>query len=449
MTQKGAYTGNEFIVCDEAVSHIAEQIEVNEIRNFLSLKESEEDGAELEDLFQLTPCNEWICEQCGYLEFAKTDKRTGKGICPSCGKKSFIQKAEPIEWLWPKLYPPKLCDLSDVYDEIYRFLKQHIVLPDETLFDILTAWVISSWKTHRVNSIGYIQILGTIETGKTRLLELLNELCYHSIIAVAITPAAIARVIDNYEATILLDQAEKLLRLNTDSGVSLYGICLSGYRKGMRYTTADQNDPYKVISKNVFGPKAFTSERTFDPALTSRCISIRMHRDTPFSSEIDYDWAQLIRQYLLYYRYKFDFWDKTETILKGRTRERYISLLRVINSAGKDIKIAENYARQEKIVKDVDLQTTDNAIILKVILDELDTQERQFSRTNIFLSTITEATFLKPESIGWRLRNMGIPRSRSKRGMYINFTPKTVKHLKQLGFEYGLIKKQSKEQEQL
>lgn len=436
--------GKTYPVVDEAIQGIAEQIDINGIRNWLTIYKGSkgEAGEDIDDMFTLAPCNEWVCEKCGHLEFAPTDKPhngRGKEECPGCSRKSFVQKTPPIEWLWPKLYLPEPCDLFDIYEEIYHFLKQHIVLQDEAMYNILIAWIISSWKSHRLQTIPYIQILGTIETGKTRLLELLNEFCYHSIMAVSITPAAISRLIDNYEATILIDQAEKLLRLNSESGLSLYSICLSGYRKGMHYTIADQNNPNNTISKNVFGPKAFTSERVFDPALTSRCVTIRMHRHEPLSKEIDYDWAQSIRKMLLYYRYKFDVWNGYKTILKGRVRELYSPLLQIVASGSKDTKIVENYARQQKQQKDAEFQTSDEAIILKTILDNLGVQERQLDVTELFISEIADITVIDVKRVGWRLKNLGIERKRSASGMYIEFTPQVILHLKQLGIEYGFL----------
>lgn len=431
-----------FPIIDAEVRGIEEQIEVNGIRNWLSIREGKEkEGMELEDFFELTPCNEWICKVCGHTELLETDEAGGKTFCPSCEKKEFIQKKEPIDWLWRTIGKPKPCDLFDIYEETYLFLKQHVVLKDEALYDILISWIIASWKSHRLDAVAYIQILGTIETGKTRLLELLNELCYHGIMAVTITPAAISRIIDTYGGTILIDQAEKLLRLTTDTGVSMYGMCLSGYRRGVKYTTADQNDQTKVISKNVFGPKAFTSERVFDPALTSRCITIRMHRNDPPSREIDYDWTDMIRRMLLYYRYKFDYWDEGKTILKGRVREMYAPLLRIVESGSRDLILVENYARQEKASKEVELQSSDNAIILKILLDELKHQETQLDVTEMYVSNIAEETLIKHESIGWRLRNMGIPRKRGRMGMYVPFEPSVIEHLKQLASEYGFEKK--------
>ena len=432
-----------FPIIDAEVRGIEEQIEVNGIRNWLSIREGEEkEGMELEDFFELTPCNEWICKVCGHTELLETDEAGGKTFCPSCEKKEFIQKKKPIDWLWRTIGKPKPCDLFDIYEETYKFLKQHVVLKDEALYDILISWIIASWKSHRLDAVAYIQILGTIETGKTRLLELLNELCYHGIMAVTITPAAISRIIDTYGGTILIDQAEKLLRLTTDTGVSMYGMCLSGYRRGMKYTTADQNDQTKVISKNVFGPKAFTSERVFDPALTSRCITIRMHRNDPPSREIDYDWTDMIRRMLLYYRYTFDYWDEGKTILKGRVREMYAPLLRIVESGSRDLLIVENYARQEKASKEAELQTSDTAIILKTILDELNHQEQQLDTGGeIYVSVIADTTLIDPKKIGWRLKNLGIARERNSTGAYIEFTPNVIEHLKQLAFEYGFKKK--------
>ena len=426
---------------DPVVKGEAEQIVDNGIRKWISIREGGEEDSPLYEMFEEASCNTWQCEACGYLEAKETDEGSLVETCPSCDRKKKLKRVRvPMKWLWKPVPKPECCDLLDVYSEVNDFVHTFVSFEDEGMYDIVTAWIIASWKMHRIRVSPYFLIVGSIETGKTRLLEVLEQLSYHAIGGVSITPAAISRIIDQYNAVVLIDQAEKLLRLTTDSGVSLYSICLSGYRKGMYYTIASQENE-NVISRNVFSLKAFASERVFDPALTSRCITIRMHRNAPKEKKIDEGvegWAKRIRGMLLYYHYLDEEWDKINSGLGGRNEEIYEPLLRVIKSAGRDLKPVLDIANREYIRRMEEMKNTPEGTIIRALLNGYDNQQHEGAILAMYVMEIAEATGIGAKEIGWKLKNMGISRLRDGAGKYVPFTKSTISLLEKLATEYGV-----------
>lgn len=422
---------------DLAVRSEGEQIIDNGTRKWLSIKEGGEGDAPFGDMFVEEPCNIWECELCKHFEIKETDEGGKIEKCPTCGKKKFKQRRVPLKWLWKPVPKPESCDLLDVYSEVSDYLHSYVSFEDDGMYDIVTAWMIASWKMHRLEVAPYLLVVGTIETGKTRLLEVLEELSYHAVGGVSITPAAISRVIDQHNATILIDQAEKLLRLTTDSGVSLYSICLSGYRKNMYYTIASYEGE-GVTSRAVFSLKAFASERVFDPALTSRCITIRMHRSKPREKKIDKEWSKRIRGMLLYYHYLGEEWEKIKTNLNGRNEEIYEPLLKIIKSAGRDTKPALEIAQREHIKRMEEMKYTPEGIIIKTILDEYNKQVQYDGILAIYIKEISEQSGIGTQEVGWKLKNMGISRLRDGAGKYVPFTKSTISLLEKLATEYGV-----------
>jgi hypothetical protein len=425
---------------DPVVKEGEEQIVDNGIRKWLNIKRDMEGDPPLSEMFLEEACNLWECESCAHLEARETDEVSKIEKCSMCGKRKFKQRRTPIKWLWKPVPKPESCDLLDVYNEVSDFVRNYVYIEEDAMYDLVTAWVIASWKMHRIRVAPYLLMVGTIETGKTKLLEVLAQLSYHAIGGVSITSAAVSRIIEQYNATVLIDQAEKLLRLNTDAGISMYSICLSGYRKGMYYTVASQ-DGENVISRNVFSLKAFASERVFDTALTSRCITIRMHRGQPKEKKIDEkgdEWAKRIRGMLLYYHYLNEEWDKVNSGLNGRNEEIYEPLLQVIQSAGRNIKPALDIANREYTKRMEEMRYAPEGIIIKALLSECDNQQHVSDLDGMYVMKIAEATGIGAKEIGWKLKNMGISRLRDSSGKYVPFTNSNTDLLEKLAAEYGV-----------
>ena len=107
---------------------------------------------------------------------------------------------------------------------------------------------------------------------------------------------------DQRGGTLLLDEAEQLRNTRDPNVGEILSMLLAGYNRGgcaMRLEPIGESG-FRMVSFDVFGPKALDCISGLPPALGSRCIPIIMFRSGPGSSmprrRIDADpggWQQL------------------------------------------------------------------------------------------------------------------------------------------------------------
>lgn len=113
--------------------------------------------------------------------------------------------------------------------------------------------------------------------GKTTLLELLELLCLQSVMVGArITAASLARVVEKWHPTLLIDECGKLLRGDQRVAETLTGILDMGYRaSGHTLVMKDRTEPQKLA---CFCPKVIAGLGTLPDTLVDRSIPILLER---------------------------------------------------------------------------------------------------------------------------------------------------------------------------
>ena len=167
--------------------------------------------------------------------------------------------------------------------------------------------ILLSWVYQRFNTLSYTRALGDTGTGKSRFLFTLGHLHYKPmLIAGALTPAVIFRVIDKWQGTLLIDEGDQD---NSEETNSFIKIMNCGYEKGMSVARCDKNHPNKIDFFNVFCPKVLTTRRRFqDKATEARCMTTimtqtyRLDIKENFTKEY-YDSVEELRGKLLMWRF--------------------------------------------------------------------------------------------------------------------------------------------------
>lgn len=169
---------------------------------------------------------------------------------------------------------------------------------------VLAAFVILSYCSPVFPAVPYLFFVGTAGSGKSRALEVLQELVFRPFYSADASPALIYRTLHSVGGTLLLDEAERLKNAGRDPGVQeLLSLLQAGYRRGGSASRLEPiGDQFRPVSFQVFGPKALASITGPPPVLASRCIVIPMIRtgaDSPKPKRrILPDQAQPIRDML-------------------------------------------------------------------------------------------------------------------------------------------------------
>jgi len=411
-----------------------------------------EDGNSLE---LLNPFR-WECKRCG--EPAVTPSPEAPPFCPSCQKQGTFTRLFPKElrtiwdegWRAPWFFPPQPSDfeLAELYEEVKAFVKDHLVLLNEDQYDVLACWILASWKVEQLPSCPYLLFRGEHESGKTRAIEVLQQLAYRAVPTIGISPAVLFRQIDAFGCTCLIDQAEDELNRKYEDGAMKYAIVASGYKKGMYVARADKQDPTKIHYYPTYAFKALASLRSFDAAIDSRCIIMDMQEANPPREDIDYARAEELRAKLLTWRLMADkLYETPETQLRRRTRELFLPLLWVAKLVGK-LEVIEEFGQKYYQKRKKELPDEFRAALIGILRDLVEQVEQaEDEEKRVFISRIKE-TFqtrgwvdISSQRIGRELKDMDIPREGPIRGKgrYVDVTDERV--IEKLGYyvkKFGL-----------
>lgn len=192
---------------------------------------------------------------------------------------------------------------SALFHQIKTFIHRYIELPVE-FEDIATLYVLLTWVFEFAPSIPYLRVIGDWGSGKTRFLQVVGSICFRPIFASgATTPAPIFRILDKFQGTLVLDEADFK---DSSSWVEMVKILNNGYRPGFPVLRADKEDgKWYPRGYQVFGPKLIATRSPFkDEALESRCLTTEMmpltRQDIPrllppsFAAEVDNLRSQLL-----------------------------------------------------------------------------------------------------------------------------------------------------------
>jgi len=161
---------------------------------------------------------------------------------------------------------------------------------------LIAAFVMSTWFIESLPVAPYLALVGLPRSGKTTLLEVLNQVCRRPLLTADITSAAFYEVYEKLSPTLLVDET-----LTAGNRRELFHLLKAG-------TTREAVTLRKGRSLKAFGPKVIScTELPNDPALNSRCVIISMHETTrtdlakPRDKKI-LDITDALRQQLVQYR---------------------------------------------------------------------------------------------------------------------------------------------------
>ncbi len=148
----------------------------------------------------------------------------------------------------------------------------------------LALWTMFSYLYPAWDAVPYLSVGGPVGSGKTRVLEVLQQLVFRPTKSENVTAPTLFRTLNAHGGVMLFDEAERL-RQSTPDQQEILSVFLSGYKRGGCATRLEAvADKFRLVKFGVYGPKALACIAGLPPTLTSRCIPIMMFR-SPSTSE--------------------------------------------------------------------------------------------------------------------------------------------------------------------
>jgi hypothetical protein len=170
---------------------------------------------------------------------------------------------------------PEPVDGDALLSAIVLRIRRHVILTNDQATAV-AAWVLMSWVHQDAATHSPILLATSAEanSGKTTLIGLISFMVPRGMNCVGISEAALYRIIEMYEPTILVDEADVILSENE----ALRAVINSGWTRGsgVPRCTGDNNTPhlFPTFAPKVIGMKG----RKLPDTTLSRCVTVEMKR---------------------------------------------------------------------------------------------------------------------------------------------------------------------------
>jgi hypothetical protein len=177
----------------------------------------------------------------------------------------------------PRIEPPKPGDVAALLDAAEAFLRRYVAL-SEAQYVAVTLWVAHAHALDATSTTAYLHVTSPeAECGKSRLLECLEPLVPTPMYAASMTPAVLYRAVQAYRPTLLVDEADNLLR-DREAKSELLGLLNAGYRRGALAYRIGGGNRDELQSFETFSAKAIAGLDDLVATLASRCLRVEMQK---------------------------------------------------------------------------------------------------------------------------------------------------------------------------
>lgn len=338
---------------------------------------------------------------------------------------------------------------ATLFGEVKAFIHQYVELHAD-FEDIAALYVLLTWVYEFAPSIPYLRVIGDWGSGKTRFLDVVGRVCFRPIFASgATTPSPIFRILDKFQGTLVLDEADFK---DSSAWVEMVKILNNGYRPNFPVLRSDKEDgKWYPHGYQVFGPKLIATRSTFkDEALESRCLTAEMmpltRQEIPrvlppsFGAEVGRLRSKLLTfrlANLLKLKGRTFGNDLLEPNLQPRLQEILIPLKAMVNG---DRAMAESLSAFIHRLQETLLSRRRESALGRVLaaIIELHGEGAELTIRGItdkVNEMDNDAPALTSEKVGWMTKKLGFRKERTSKSRFIRWDEERVRQLSSL---YGL-----------
>ena len=169
---------------------------------------------------------------------------------------------------------------AQLLDKLHKALTRYVVFPTPEAADAATLWDAA---THAQTAWEHAPRLAALSPekrcGKSRLMDVIEAMCYRGIITVNISPAALVRCVDEVDPpTLMVDEADTIFGSKaSDNHEDLRGLINSGHQRNRPYIRYDITTR-KTEELPTFCMAMLAGIGDLPDTITDRAIVIRMRR---------------------------------------------------------------------------------------------------------------------------------------------------------------------------
>jgi Protein of unknown function (DUF3631) len=168
---------------------------------------------------------------------------------------------------------------SVVFERVREFITRFVRL-SESEATAITLWTMMTHALGAFDCVPYLSITSAEkQSGKTRLLEVLELIVAKAWLTGRTTPAVLSRKIHAEQPTLLLDESDATFKGDKEFAQALRGVLNTGYlRSGKASLCVTKGKNIECIDFSTFGPKAIAGIGALPDTVADRSIPIRLSR---------------------------------------------------------------------------------------------------------------------------------------------------------------------------
>jgi hypothetical protein len=170
---------------------------------------------------------------------------------------------------------------GELLGEVEGLLRRFVHFRDDHAPAALALYVLHTWGIDAFDATPYVYVKSPQKrSGKTRTLEVLEQLCKGPMRAASITEAAIYQSVEKFRPTLLIDETDAIFTGKSDRAEALRGILNSGDRRGSKVARGSQGGSPQL--SETFCPKVLAGIDTgkLPDTIRDRAIVIGLERKT-------------------------------------------------------------------------------------------------------------------------------------------------------------------------
>lgn len=173
---------------------------------------------------------------------------------------------------------------ADVLNDVRSTLLRFVAFPSSTYAVAAALWIAHTYAIDALDSSPRLAALSPEpQSGKTRLLEIVEHLADRPLFTMNTTSAVLARGLDSGTyRTILLDEADTVFGSKAKGDEELRGILNAGHRRGAVYTRmVGEGTTMSVSTFNCFSAVALAGIGNLPDTVMQRSVVLKMRRRAP------------------------------------------------------------------------------------------------------------------------------------------------------------------------
>jgi hypothetical protein len=166
--------------------------------------------------------------------------------------------------------------------ELVAFLTDYVAFPNERIPVVIAAWVMAAWMKEEWERFPHLSITSpTKRCGKTSLLLVLSKVVPKPKFLTSITPAALTRIIEIEQPTLLMDEAQSLKRRGSESSAAMRELLNAGIERDavIIKNVVEGKSGWTPKEFRIYCPKVFAMIGEPDEVQADRCLPAPLTRN--------------------------------------------------------------------------------------------------------------------------------------------------------------------------